>query len=122
MLVVTFAVEGRGNAVEVEGQGFVYARTDRGSFVLPARCAHRGGPLNLARVEEHPDGRGPRLVCPWHDQGGPLGRHLARGIPAVRRGDSVTAVLPVPAGSPYRLGHRPVSPGLRRCTPSVTAS
>jgi nitrite reductase (NADH) small subunit len=88
----------------------VYARTEVGSFVLPARCPHRGGPLNLATVA--PDRA--RLVCPWHGRATSFTKSLRSGTPAVRRGDTVTAVFPCRADSPYALEHRPSSPDLRR--------
>lgn len=109
MLVVNFAVSGRHNCVSVAGAPYVYARTEQGSFVLPARCPHRGGPLHLATFDEP---RGHRLVCPWHGRATSVTRAIKAGIPAVRRGDRVTAVLPADSGSPYDLEHRPLSPDL----------
>jgi nitrite reductase (NADH) small subunit len=108
MLVVSFAIAGRGNCVVVEGEPYVYARTRLGGFVLPARCKHRGGPLHLARLEH---GK-PRLVCPWHERRSSLSGCLHAGIPAVRRGGRVTAVLAHAKATPYGLQHRPLSPDL----------
>jgi hypothetical protein len=105
VVVVTFKAGGAGNCATVAGTPYMYARTEMGAFVLPVRCAHRGGPLNLATLEP---GRG-RLVCPWHGRATSVTRLLRRGSPAVRRGEIVTAVLPEPASSAYELGHRPVS-------------
>ena len=51
MLVLTFAVEGVGNCAEVGGIPYVFARTTLGSFVFPAQCGHRGGPLHLAMLD-----------------------------------------------------------------------
>lgn len=116
MLVLTFTVEGAGNCVEVAGMPYVYARTPRGSFVLPARCAHRGGPLHLATLDE----AGDRLVCPWHEGRTSTTRLIRRGIPAVRRGNTVTAVFPVPADTDATTSHRPVSPDLRGQCPTGT--
>lgn len=110
MFVLSFAVEGTGNAVEVGGVPYIYARTVLGSFVSPARCAHRGGPLHLATV----DVERPRLVCPWHGGGTSATRLLRRGIPAVRRGDTVTAVFPVPAETTAVVAHLPLSADLCR--------
>jgi hypothetical protein len=108
MLVLTFAVEGTGNCVEVAGMPYVYARTPSGSFVLPARCAHRGGPLHLATL----DATGARLVCPWHERTTLASRLIRKGIPAVRKGNTVTAVFPVPADTATTTNHRPISPDL----------
>lgn len=108
MPVVTFAVEGRDNCVVLGDNSYVYARTEHGSFVLATRCPHRGGPLNLATFEE---GRS-RLVCPWHERATSVTKTIKAGVPAVRHGDRVTAVLPDPAGAPYELQHRPLSPAL----------
>jgi hypothetical protein len=52
------------------------------------------------------------VVCPWHERRSSIKRCLLAGIPSVRRGDRVTAVLPFPAGTPYGLEHRPLSPEL----------
>lgn len=108
MLVLSFAVAGVGNCVEVGGVPYVYARTARGSFVLPARCGHRGGPLHLATV----DGSGARMLCPWHGQPTSMTRLIKKGIPAVRSRNTVTAVFPVPADTETATSHRPMSPDL----------
>ena len=108
MLVLSFAVEGTGNCVEVDGMPYVYARTARGSFVLPARCAHRGGPLHLAALDD----AGGRMVCPWHEQVTSATRLIKRGMPAVRRGNKVTAVFPVAGDTAASTSHRPLSPDL----------
>jgi hypothetical protein len=109
MLVLTFAVEGTGNCVDVGGTPYVYARTPRGSFVLPARCAHRGGPLHLATLND----QGTQLICPWHEQATATTRLIRKGIPAVRKGNTVTAVFPVLADTKTTTSHRPISPDLR---------
>jgi len=110
VLVLSFAAtEGAQNCVAVNGTPYVYARTAMGSFVLAARCPHRGGPLHLATIEP---GRA-RLVCPWHGRATPFARSLRSGTPAVRRGYTVTAVFPDRAASPYAMEHRPLSPDLR---------
>lgn len=108
MLVLTFALEGAGNCVEVGGVPYVYARTPRGSFVLPARCAHRGGPLHLATLDDE----GARLTCPWHEQVTTTARLIRKGIPAVCRGNTVTAVFPVSADTETVTSHRPMSPDI----------
>ncbi|MFC4584816.1 Rieske (2Fe-2S) protein [Sphaerisporangium corydalis] len=105
MLVLTFAAEGAGNCVEVGSVPYVYARTARGAFVLPARCSHRGGPLHLADLDK----AGVRLVCPWHGAGISATRLIKKGIPAVRWGNTVTAVFPVPADTETSTGHLPLS-------------
>ncbi|WP_188316997.1 Rieske 2Fe-2S domain-containing protein [Solihabitans fulvus] len=115
MLVLTFAVSGAGNCVEVGGAPFVYARTTLGSFVLPARCSHRGGPLHLARVEP---GRA-RLICPWHEQATSVKRLARTGIPAVRRGEVVTAVFADATPDNWSTGHLPLSPDLDGTSVSV---
>lgn len=108
MLVVNFAVTGRHNCVSVAGAAYVYARTRLGAFVLPARCPHRGGPLHLATFEP----QGNRLVCPWHGRATSVTKAIKAGIPAVRRGGRVTAVLPADPRSGYTLEYRPMSPEL----------
>lgn len=109
MHVVTIAATGRGNCVEIDSIPFVYASTAFGKFVLPARCPHRGGPLNLARV----DAQGYRLVCPWHGRATSALRALRRGLPAVRRGGKVTIVFPGDASGECGIVHRPLSADLR---------
>ena len=109
MLVLSFAVDGAGNCAEVGDTPYVYARTAAGAFVAPARCAHRGGPLHLATAVAG----GTRLVCPWHGRAVSVTRLLARGVPAVRSGGTVTAVFPVAPGTAAGTGHRPISPDLR---------
>jgi nitrite reductase/ring-hydroxylating ferredoxin subunit len=107
MPVVTFAVEGAGNCIVVSDSPYVFARTAMGSFMLPARCPHRGGPLHLADF----DG-GSRLTCPWHERATSVTRAAKAGIPAVRRGRVVTAVFPGPPDLAYRREYRPMSPTL----------
>lgn len=107
MPVVTFAVSGRDNCAMVGGQPFVYARTASGSFVMRARCPHRGGPLNLATAGCDAG----RLVCPWHGREASVPR-LRRQIPAVRSGDRVTAVFPDTPGGSVSTEHRPLSAAL----------
>jgi nitrite reductase (NADH) small subunit len=108
MLVLTFAASGKNNCVTVAGTPFIYARTELGSFVMRALCPHRGGPLHLARFEP---GRA-RLICPWHERATSMSKALRSGIPAARRGNTVTAVFPHPADCPHGVEHRPVSPEL----------
>jgi len=110
VLVVSFNARGRQNCVEAAAGAFVYARTDHGSFMLPATCPHRGGPLHLAEFEPDSD----RLVCPWHGRAASVTRWQRRGIPAVRRGNTVTAVFPSARDSRYRRSHRPLSADLDR--------
>lgn len=113
MLVVTFATTGKDNCVLAGGMPYVYARTVVGSFILPAQCPHRGGPMHLARLNESCT----KLVCPWHGGGVSIARLVKSGIPAVRNGSKVVAVLPHDADTEYRLEHRPLSPdtnGARR--------
>jgi nitrite reductase (NADH) small subunit len=107
MLAVRFSAAGPGNCVEAAGVAYVYARTARGSFVMPAACPHRGGPLHLATLTEEGD----RLVCPWHSGKIPLAR-LRRQIPAVRSGNTVTAILPAPPDAGTELSYRPMSAAL----------
>ncbi|WP_441249462.1 Rieske 2Fe-2S domain-containing protein [Kitasatospora sp. McL0602] len=111
--VLTFAVSGPGNCVEVGGVPYVYADAGSGGFVLRAGCPHRGGPLHLAV----PDSTGRQLVCPWHERGTSLSR-LRKEIPAVRQGALVTAVIPAPPGSPVVHRRLPLSrelkPGCRQ--------
>jgi nitrite reductase (NADH) small subunit len=108
--VVTLRATGAGNCVEVAGERYVFARSDLGSFLLRANCPHRGGPLHLATLA--PDA--PRLVCPWHNRATSVSRALRAGIPAVRRGDVVTAVFDVADTAEVELGHVPVCDQLAR--------
>jgi nitrite reductase (NADH) small subunit len=108
VLVLTFQVDGRHNCATVDGAPYVYARTEQGSFLLPARCPHRGGPLHLATVEQ---GTG-RLICPWHDRPTSTTRLRKSAPPAVRSGNKVTAVFAVGADASHQLEHRPRSAGL----------
>jgi nitrite reductase/ring-hydroxylating ferredoxin subunit len=109
MLVLTFAVDGAGNCVEVAGWPYVFARTRLGSFVLRARCPHRGGPLHLGAFERD----GNRLICPWHGRANSVTRLVRTGVPAVRRGNRVTAVFPADGTDAHVVGYRPVSADLR---------
>ncbi|SRR6266571_6390253 len=108
MFVLTFAAAGRGNCAEIEGVPYVFARTSLGSFVMPARCAHRGGPLHLGDLDE----RGTRLVCPWHGGHTSVARMIKTAVPAVRTGNTVTAVFPDPADSGRAVTYRPLSAAL----------
>lgn len=110
MPVLIFAAEGTGNCIVVHDAPYVFARTARGAFLLPARCPHRGGPLHLAA----PDEGGGRLICPWHGRATSVTRSIRAGIPAVRRGRVVTAVFPGPPDPGHRLEYRPMSPSLTR--------
>lgn len=110
MLAVTFGVGGKRNCVVVAGRPYVFVRSERGAFVLPAGCPHRGGPLHLG--EFTPDGA--RLVCPWHGRASSISRFLRNGVPAVRRGDIVTAVFDVGSDTGYSLERRPLSDSLCR--------
>lgn len=105
MAVVTFRAGGRNNCVTVAGVPYMYVRTEHGSFVLPVRCPHRGGPLNLGTLRPGET----RLVCPWHERPTSITKAIRRGIPAVRRGDFVISVLPGADDAGYTLEHRPVS-------------
>lgn len=102
------AVSGRDNCVDVAGSRYVFARSRLGSFVLPATCPHRGGPLHLARFATGTS----RLICPWHGRASSVTRALRNGLPAVRRGDSVTVVLPHDERTAFTHEHRPLSPDL----------
>jgi hypothetical protein len=109
MHVVRIATAGRGNCAELNRVPYVYARTEVGAFVLPARCPHRGGPLHLATLEA----QSYRLICPWHG-GATSARRLARhGLPAVRRGDRVAIVFPGEPPDDCTVGYRPLSRDLR---------
>ena len=108
MLVLTFAVAGAGNCVELEGMPYVFARTRVASLVMPVKCAHRGGPLHLAEFI----GSDTRLTCPWHGRRVSVTRLLAQSPPAVRRGNTVTAVFRVPAGTRHTIRHLPLSAAL----------
>ncbi|GAA0470262.1 Rieske (2Fe-2S) protein [Streptomyces sp. NPDC046215] len=101
---MSFSVAGRENCAEIAGTPYVYARTSEGSFVMRATCPHRGGPLHLATLE--PEGN--RLVCPWHTRKTSMSR-MRQEIPAVRSGDTVTAVFPGTAEADVRLSYRPLS-------------
>jgi hypothetical protein len=106
--VVNIAVTGRGNCAEIGRVPYVYASTEIGDFVLPARCPHRGGPLHLATV----DAQGYRLVCPWHGRASSARRMVRHGLPAVRRGERVSIVFPGEAPDECAIVHRPLSADL----------
>jgi nitrite reductase (NADH) small subunit len=108
MLVLTFAAAGAGNCAEVDGVPYVFARTKLGSFVMSARCPHRGGPLHLGEFE---DGGG-RLVCPWHGRRASVTRMIKASVPAVRRGNTVTVVFPCAADASHAITYRPLSVAL----------
>jgi len=110
MLVLTFAATGTGNCAEVDGVPYVFARTRLGSFVMPAKCPHRGGPLHLAEFE----GGGGRLVCPWHGGCASVARMIKTAVPAVRRGNAVTAVFPCGVDATHVITYRPLSRALSR--------
>jgi len=109
MYVVKIATAGRGNCAEIDHIPYVYASTEFGEFVLPARCPHRGGPLHLATVEAQDY----RLICPWHGRANSGRRALRHAPPAVRRGDRVSIVFPGDAPPEYAIVHRPLSADLR---------
>jgi hypothetical protein len=104
---VTFSTAGAENCAVVADLPYVYVSTREGSFVMRAQCPHRGGPLHLATMAPE----GGRLVCPWHSRKTSLSR-LRKEIPAVRRGDRVTAVFPGGSETDVRLEHRPCSEDL----------
>lgn len=108
MPVVTISTSGVGNCAEVAGAPYVYVEAALGSFVLPATCPHRGGPLHLATVEP---GRS-RLVCPWHGRSIGVSKAATRGLPAVRTGDRVTIVFPGDADTSVSIKHLPLSDAL----------
>jgi nitrite reductase (NADH) small subunit len=66
---------------------FAYDRSGA-VHVIASRCAHRGGPLHLGRIE---DGK---LRCPWHGTTFRVDRLCARGVAVVQRGSKVIAYLP----------------------------
>jgi nitrite reductase (NADH) small subunit len=66
---------------------FAYDRSGA-VHVIASRCAHRGGPLQLGRVE---DGK---LRCPWHGTAFAIDRLCARGVAVVQRGSQVIAYVP----------------------------
>ena len=111
MVVVTFKVSGRDNCVTVANIPYMYARTEHGAFVLPVRCPHRGGPLNLATMKSGET----RLTCPWHGRRTSVKRAIQQGIPAVRHGETVTTVLSSSENSTVEWNHRPVSAELAVC-------
>jgi nitrite reductase (NADH) small subunit len=108
MFVVKIKTTGAGNCAQVAGAPYVYADAGSGSFVLPARCPHRGGPLHLAQVEP---GRS-RLICPWHGRGFSVQKLVTAGPPAVRRSDQVTVVFPHQGETEHAIEHRPMSTDL----------
>ncbi len=108
MLVLTFAASGKGNCAEVEGMPYVFARTRLGSFVMPALCSHRGGPLHLGEF----NAGGSALVCPWHGGRTSIAKLIRTAVPAVRTEETVTAVFPDPVDARYVITHRPLSAAL----------
>ncbi|MGI9093179.1 MAG: Rieske 2Fe-2S domain-containing protein [Mycobacteriales bacterium] len=109
MRAVRLRVDGRDNCVVVDGVPYVFARTATGAFVLPSRCPHRGGPLQLAQL----DGAGRFLRCPWHGRRSSLTRFREHGVPAVRSGNDVVMVLDVGDDASVQWRHTPVAPALR---------
>lgn len=109
MLVVNFAATGSGNCVQIEGRPYVFARSKAGSFVMPARCGHRGGPLHLGEFE--PDSS--RLVCPWHGKAVSLAHHMKAGVAAVRMGNVVWAVFAADESAEWTTTYKPLSAALR---------
>lgn len=110
MLVVTLSAGDGANCAFVDGRPLVVARDASGSFLMGARCPHRGGPLQLGTLDEATG----CVVCPWHGTAHRVrSRRLAR-TPIVRRGDMVTAVLAPQEDVEPQVAHRPVSRGLRR--------
>jgi nitrite reductase (NADH) small subunit len=109
MHVVRVATAGLGNCAEINRIPYVYASTEFGEFVLPARCPHRGGPLHLAKVATGSH----RLICPWHGRVSSVTRAARHGVPAVRRGNEVSIVFPGDACDVSDIVHRPLSPDLR---------
>lgn len=109
MHVVKIATAGQGNCAELDRIPYVYASTELGGFVLPARCPHRGGPLHLATV----DARSYRLICPWHGGANSVRRMIRQALPAVRRGDRVSIVFPGESSDGCAIGYRPLSADLR---------
>lgn len=97
-------MSGARSCVEAAGAAYVYASTAHGSFVMPALCPHRGGPLNLAELTPEGD----RLVCPWHSGKTSLAR-LRRQVPSVRNGNVVTAILAAASDTDVELRYRPLS-------------
>lgn len=109
MHVVRVATAGLGNCAEVNRIPYVYASTELGKFVLPARCPHRGGPLHLATVAPGSH----RLICPWHGRASSVTRAAQHGLPAVRRGNEVAIVFPGDASDECSITYRPLSADLR---------
>ncbi|WP_051386266.1 Rieske 2Fe-2S domain-containing protein [Actinokineospora inagensis] len=72
---------------------FAYDRSGA-VHVIASRCAHRGGPLHLGRIENG------KLRCPWHGNDFRVDRLCARGVAVVQRGDRVIAYLPAEPDSP----------------------
>jgi nitrite reductase (NADH) small subunit len=56
------------------------------TFVVPDYCSHRGGPLSLGTCNKE---RG-TIVCPWHGNHDPIKPLLAKAMPAVRVGNSIS--------------------------------
>lgn len=101
------------NALEVGDELYVFL-SERDPALVPARCPHRGGPLHVATVED--TGKGPALVCPWHESKVPVRALRARALATVQVGDQVRAVVEAPVEVPVYARHVPVSvPGPAGC-------
>lgn len=82
---------GKVNYIEV-GDNSYFVLGDAGGnwHTLPAKCAHRGGPLHLGSADE----TGCFIVCPWHKNRSSMTRLRAEALPTVSTRGRVTVVTP----------------------------
>jgi len=90
---------------------FVFRDDDSGAFVIPAKCPHRGGPLNLGKFDECKG----RLYCPWHGYFWSVRKLRSWGLPAFLVDGHWTVQLP-----PGVEGHKLVvkSSDIRKTRPT----
>jgi hypothetical protein len=93
----------RNNSVQV-GENIYFVWTDGAErAMVPAKCAHRGGPLHLATACS----KTASLVCPWHGSRVTTRALVRQALPMCWREQEATVVLP--ASSVFSLAWLPVS-------------
>lgn len=90
------------------GQNYIESGSDKYLMVCDAdgvahtiagNCAHRGGPLQLGAM----DATERFIVCPWHKTRTSLTAAIAKELPTVRRGATVSVVLEAPNTAVHSL-------------------
>jgi nitrite reductase/ring-hydroxylating ferredoxin subunit len=80
---------------------------NRKAFVADT-CPHRGGPLHMGAW----DSSCSKIRCPWHKLSWGLKALGARVVPAIRRGQRWSVVLPKAETQPYKLRRKVVGPNV----------